>query len=140
MSSHNDSISSGAAAVVFEGVHAMSHLRELRECSKIIANPPYPLSPYETMIIKQEESVSWKLWLGSFATYAGFHRILSRSQMFRNRAFVPQFIAIVPALGLIVGGGALFRQRTLEKLVNPPPGASTESHLGPVIKENYPFI
>jgi hypothetical protein len=136
----SDGIVKKASSAVYEGVHALSHLKDLRECSKILANPPYPLSPYETMIIKQEESVSWKLWLGSFVTYVGVHRLLSQTQIFRNRKFIPQFIAIVPAIGLVVGGGALFRQRTLEKLVHPPPGATTDSYLGPVIKEKYPFL
>ena len=134
------SLFQSAASAVFEGVHAISHLKELQECSAIIANPPNPLSSYEANVIKQEESVSWKLWLGSFVTYAGSHRMLSKTAMFRNRLFVPQFIAIVPALTLVIGGGALFRQRTLEKLVNPPPAAVADSQLAPILKDKYPFL
>ena len=128
------------ASAVFESVHALSHLKELQECSAVIANPESPLSSYEANVIKQEESVSWKLWLGSFVTYAGSHRMLSKTTLFRNRLFVPQFIAIVPALGLVVGGGALFRQRTLEKLINPPPAAVADSKLAQILKDKYPFL
>ncbi len=136
----SNTILQSAASAVFEGVHALSHLKELQECSAIIANPPNPLSSYEANIIKQEESVSWKLWLGSFVTYAGSHRMLSKTALFRNRLFVPQFIAIVPALALVIGGGALFRQRTLEKLVNPPPAAVADSQLAKLLKDKYPFL
>jgi hypothetical protein len=128
-----------AASAVYETVHAMQHLQELRECSSMISNPPAPLSPYESMIIKDEESVSWKLWLGSFATYVGTHRALTRTSTFRNRLFVPQFIAIMPALAVIIGGGAFFRQRTLNELANPPPGAEKESVLMETIRQRYPF-
>ena len=140
MESSAGTVFTATASAVFEGVHAISHLKELQECSGIIANPPSPLSSYETNIIKQEESVSWKLWLGSFIAYAGSHRMLSKTTSFRNRLFVPQFIAIVPALTLVVGGGALFRQRTLEKLVNPPPAAVSESKLAPILRDKYPFL
>jgi hypothetical protein len=136
----SNTILQSAATAVFEGVHALSHLKELQECSAIVANPPNPLSSYEANIIKQEESVSWKLWLGSFVTYAGSHRMLSKTALFRNRLFVPQFIAIVPALALVIGGGALFRQRTLEKLVNPPPAAVADSQLAKLLKDKYPFL
>jgi len=136
----SNTILQSVATAVFEGVHALSHLKELQECSAIIANPPNPLSSYEANIIKQEESVSWKLWLGSFVSYAGSHRVLSKTALFRNRLFVPQFIAIVPALGLVIGGGALFRQRTLEKLVNPPPAAVADSQLAKLLKDKYPFL
>lgn len=127
------------AATFYESIHALQHVTELRDCSAIIANPPAPLSSYESMVIKAEESVSWKLWLGSFGIYVGTHQMLSRSKMFRNRLFIPQFIAIMPALATILAGGALFRQRTLEKLANPPPAAETEAVLMKTIREKYPF-
>jgi hypothetical protein len=135
----SSSIFSSAASALYEAVYAMQHLKELRDMSSVIANPPAPLNPYESMILKDEETVSWKLWLGSFGVYFGSHQALTRTAMFRNRLFVPQFIAIVPALAVIIGGGALFRQRTLEKLANPPPGAEKDSALMSVIRENYPF-
>jgi hypothetical protein len=127
------------ATTFYEAVHALQHINQLRECSSIIANPPEPLSSYESMILKDEESVSWKLWLGSFALYVGSHQALTRTRLFRNRLFVPQFIAIVPALGTILAGGALFRQRTLEKLANPPPGAQKDSVLMHPIRDKYTF-
>ena len=127
------------ATAVFESVHALQHLKQLRECSTIIANPPAPLSSYESMVLKDEESVSWKLWLGSFGLYVGSHQLLSRMRLFHNRPFVPQFIAIAPALFTILAGGALFRQRTLEKLANPPPAAINESALMQSIRNKYTF-
>ena len=127
------------ASLVFETVHALQHLGDLRNCSSLIANPPAPLTPYEASVIKDEDSFSWKLWLGSFLVYAGVHQSLIRSKTFRNRLFVPQFIAVVPAFSIIIGAGALLRQRTLEKLANPPPAAQMESFLAPLIREKYPF-
>jgi hypothetical protein len=127
------------ATTFYESVHALQHLKELRDCSTIIANPPAPLSAYESMVVKDEESVSWKLWLASFGMYVGTHQMLTRTKLFRNRLFVPQFIAIVPALAFILGGGALFRQRTLERLASPPPAAQPEAVLMTTIRERYPF-
>jgi hypothetical protein len=127
------------ATSVYEASHALAHASQLRECSVLIANPPNPLSPYENAILKEEESVSWKLWLASFGTYVGTHYMITRTSTFRNRPFIPQFIAVVPAMALILAGGALFRQRTLERLVDPPPGAQKDSHLGPELKKLYVF-
>jgi hypothetical protein len=127
------------AATLYESIYALQHLEPLRKCSNLIANPPAPLSSYEQMVIRDEESVSWKLWLGSFGMYVVTHQGLSRSKMFRNRLFVPQFIAILPALTAILAGGALFRQRTLERLANPPPAAETESVLKDSIRNLYEF-
>ena len=133
------SIVAACATAVFEAVHALQHLKQLQECSAIIANPPAPLSSYESMILKDEESVSWKLWLGSFGLYVGSHQMLTRMRLFRNRPFVPQFIAIAPALCTILAGGALFRQRTLDKLANPPPAAVKDSVLMQQIRNKYTF-
>jgi hypothetical protein len=127
------------ATTFYESIHALQHIKQLQDCSTVIANPPAPLSSYESMILKDEESVSWKLWLGSFGIYVGSHQLLSRMTLFRNRPFVPQFIAIAPALCTILAGGALFRQRTLEKLANPPPAAQTESVLMQTVREKYTF-
>ena len=133
------SIFSTAASTLFESVYAVQHLKEMRDCSAVISNPPAPLSAYESMVVRDEDSVSWKLWLGSFGLYVGTHQALTRTRMFRNRLFVPQFIAIVPALAVVIGGGALFRQRTLDKLAHPPPGAEKDSALMNPIRERYPF-
>lgn len=111
----------------------------MQDCSALIANPPSPLSSYESMVLKQEDSISWKLWLGSFGLYVASHQALLRTTLFRNRLFVPQFIAIIPAMGTILAGGALFRQRTLEKLANPPPAAQNESVLVTLVRERYTF-
>jgi hypothetical protein len=127
------------ATLAFETGYALQHLKQLRECSSLISNPPAPLSPYESKIIKDEDSVSWKLWLASFGVYVGCHQSLIRTRTFRNRPFVPQFIAVAPAMALIVSAGALFRQRTLEKLANPPPAAQAESVLMHTIREKYSF-
>lgn len=117
--------------------NAISHIPQLRECSKLIANPTIPLSSYESAVIKQEESISWKLWLGSFGTYIGFHQVLRRAKLFRHRPIVPQFIAIVPALAVILAGGALFRQRTLDRLINQPDAARKDATLINVIAPIY---
>lgn len=135
MSSYIDTI----ASAVFESSYALSNAAQLRKCSTIIANPTQPLSAYENAVIKQEESVSWKLWLASFGTYVGTHRLLTRTNTLRNRPFLPQFFAIIPAMTLVLAGGALLRQRTLERLVSPPPGAVHDSFLGVEIRKNYTF-
>lgn len=134
-----ESLFSRSATLTFESTYALQHLKNLRECSRLISHPPAPLSHYETCVIKDEDSVSWKLWLGSFALYVGLHQTLIKTASFRNRLFVPQFFAVVPAFALIIGGGALYRQRTLEKLANPPPAVQSESVLMHLIRESYPF-
>lgn len=127
------------ATTLYEASHALRHSAELRKCATLIANPPAPLSDYEKSVLNQEESVSWKLWLASFGTYVGSHYLLTRTNTFRNRPFLPQFFAIVPAMTLILAGGALFRQRTMERLVDVPPGAQADSFIGKEIKKYYTF-
>ena len=81
--------------------------------------------------------MSWKLWLGSFASYVGIHQGLRRMRCFKNRPVVPQFVAIVPALAIIVAGGALFRNRTILRLINQPPAAEQEATLIKPLTEVY---
>ncbi len=134
-----ESIVEPVATAVYEASHALSHAAQLRKCSTLIAHPTQPLSAYENAVIKQEESIAWKLWLSSFGTYAATHYMLTRTNALRNRPFLPQFFAIVPAMTLILAGGAFLRQRTLDRLVHPPPGAVHDSLLGPEIRKNYTF-
>lgn len=130
---------SGLFTTLAESGHALKNLQQLRVCSRLIANPPAPLSAYESAVIKQEEAVSWKLWLGSFGVYVGVHQSLARLRFFRPRPLVPQFIAIIPAVATIVAGGALFRQRTLERIANPPLAAAKEATLMNEVRRIYPM-
>ena len=51
-----------------------------------------------------------------FTVYYAVHRLLSRRRFFRARPALPQFIAVVPALGSMYFEGLRMRWKTVKNL------------------------
>ena len=73
--------------------------------------------PSECLTMERWSQVA--LLTGGLGVYYNTHRLLRRTQLLKNRPFIPQFLAIGPTLALIYVGGLYMRRSTLKSLAIP---------------------